>query len=221
MFLAETSLTKGYLVFTVKSKLTKIRKMKFYCKKSNLLNNTYSCFSIMFSTLLVANRGEIAVRIIRAARELDIKTYAIYTSVDKNALHVKLADEAFALVEDGKIPGYLDIDQIISICVREGIESVHPGYGFLSESEIFARKLTEKGIKFIGPPADVIELLGNKVKSRQKAIEAGLKVPQGSDIIQSEDDGIQHANSIGYPILVKAVLEGVVWVFKLHTMIKN
>ncbi|MBN1329620.1 MAG: ATP-grasp domain-containing protein [Candidatus Heimdallarchaeota archaeon] len=162
----------------------------------------------MFSTLLVANRGEIAVRIIRAARELDIKTYAIFTSVDKNALHVKLANEAFALMEDGKIPGYLDIDQIISICVREGIESVHPGYGFLSESEVFAKKLTENGIKFIGPPAEVIELLGNKVKSRKKAIEACLQVPSGSDIIIDENDGILQANMIGYPVLVKAVFGG-------------
>ena len=100
----------------------------------------------MFDSLLVANRGEIAVRIIRAARELDIKTYAIYTAVDKNALHVKLADESFQLVEDGKIPGYLDIDQITAICLREEIQSVHPGYGFLSESEMFAQKIIDNDI---------------------------------------------------------------------------
>ena len=113
----------------------------------------------MFSSLLVANRGEIAIRIIRAARELGVKTTAIYTPVDKNALHVKLADEAIELEEYNGQPGYLDIDQIFAICNRENIESVHPGYGFLSESEMFAKKLIAEGIIYIGPPPEVFELL--------------------------------------------------------------
>jgi len=103
----------------------------------------------MQKSLLVANRGEIAVRIIRAARELGIKTYAIYTSVDKNALHVKLANEAIALVEDNVKSAYLDIEQILSICLREEIDLIHPGYGFLSESEILAREAIEAGIGII------------------------------------------------------------------------
>ncbi|NHJ33078.1 MAG: ATP-grasp domain-containing protein [Asgard group archaeon] len=163
---------------------------------------------MMFETLLVANRGEIAVRIIRAARELDIKTYAVFSPVDKNALHVKLADESFPLMEDGITPGYLDIDQLLAVCLRENIESVHPGYGFLSESEIFAEKLINHGINFIGPPPKVIELLGNKVKSREKAVKAGLPVPLGSEIIQSERHGIKEARDIGFPVLVKAVFGG-------------
>ncbi|MGC9779109.1 MAG: ATP-grasp domain-containing protein [Candidatus Heimdallarchaeota archaeon] len=162
----------------------------------------------MFNTLLVANRGEIAVRIIRAARKLVIKTFAIYSPVDRNALHVKLADESFELVEDGETPGYLDIDQIVAICKREEVESVHPGYGFLSESEIFAQRLLDEGITFIGPAPEVIELLGNKVKSREKAIEVGLSVPPGSDIISNYKEGIREAEKIGYPVLVKAVFGG-------------
>jgi acetyl-CoA carboxylase biotin carboxylase subunit len=162
----------------------------------------------MFNTLLVANRGEIAVRIIRAARELDIQTFAIYTAVDKNALHVKLADESFQLIEDGQIPGYLDIDQIVSICKREEIESVHPGYGFLSESEIFAEAIINNGICFIGPPARLIELFGNKVKSREQAIEAGLPVPDGSGVIESQREGVKEAQRIGFPVIVKAVYGG-------------
>jgi len=163
---------------------------------------------MLFNSLLVANRGEIAIRIIRAARELGLHTYAIFTPVDKNALHVKLANEAFELIEDGKTPGYLDIDQIIAICNREGIESIHPGYGFLSESEEFARRVQETGIHFIGPPPEVIKLLGNKVKSRQEAVKAGLAVPEGSEIIQSNKQAIKEAQRIGFPVIVKAVFGG-------------
>ncbi len=162
----------------------------------------------MFSSLLVANRGEIAIRIIRAARELGVKTYAIYTSVDKNALHVKLADEAIELEEFNGQPGYLDIDQIFAICNRLNIESVHPGYGFLSESEIFAKKLIAEGIIYIGPPPEVIELLGNKVKSRELARRVGLTVPPGSDIIRNENHANREARRISYPVLVKAVYGG-------------
>jgi len=162
----------------------------------------------MLKSLLVANRGEIAVRIIRAARELGLRTYAIYTSVDKNALHVKLANEAVALVEDSERSAYLDIDQILAICNREEIDFIHPGYGFLSESEIFARKAIESKISFVGPPPEVIELLGNKVKSRETAIEVGLPVPPGSDIIENEKQAFKEAEAIGYPVIVKAVFGG-------------
>ncbi|NHJ83818.1 MAG: acetyl-CoA carboxylase biotin carboxylase subunit [Asgard group archaeon] len=162
----------------------------------------------MFDSLLVANRGEIAVRIIRAARELDIKTYAIYSPKDKNALHVKLADEAIQLIEDETTSSYLDIEQIVAICKRLEIKSVHPGYGFLSESEIFAKRLQDENIIFIGPPAEIIELLGNKVKSRDKAVEAGLPIPLGSDIIKNDREAFTEAERIGYPILVKAVFGG-------------
>ncbi|MFW9924535.1 MAG: acetyl/propionyl/methylcrotonyl-CoA carboxylase subunit alpha [Candidatus Thorarchaeota archaeon] len=162
----------------------------------------------MFENLLVANRGEIAVRIIRAARELGLKTYAIYSPADKQALHVKLADEAFKLVDYHGLSGYLDIDQILAICLRENIECVHPGYGFLSESEIFARRLIEEGICFVGPPPEVIELLGNKVKSRETARRVGLTVPLGSNIVKNDAYALRNAKRIGYPVLVKAVFGG-------------
>ena len=162
----------------------------------------------MFKTLLVANRGEIAVRIIRAARELGIKTYAIYSPVDKEALHVKLADEAIGLEEYDGTSCYLDIDQILAICLRENIECVHPGYGFLSESEIFAKKLAENNIYYVGPSAEVIELLGNKVQSRKTAKRVGLNIPLGSNVIQNEAQALREAKRIGYPVLVKAVFGG-------------
>jgi acetyl-CoA carboxylase biotin carboxylase subunit len=162
----------------------------------------------MFNNVLIANRGEIAVRIIRAARELGLVTYAIYSPVDKNALHVKLADHSIPLQEnDGEI-GYLDIKQLIEICLANNIQSVHPGYGFLSESEIFAQALLEKDITFIGPSPKVIKLLGNKVQSRAVARSIGLSVPDGSDIITSKEEGIAFAQEIGYPVLVKAVYGG-------------
>ena len=121
---------------------------------------------------------------------------------------MKLADESFPLIEDGVTPSYLDIDQILACCLRENITSVHPGYGFLSESEIFAETMIKHGVNFIGPPPKVIELLGNKVKSREKAVEVGLPVPLGSEIIENERHGIKEARLIGYPVLVKAVFGG-------------
>ncbi|MEA2071223.1 MAG: acetyl-CoA carboxylase biotin carboxylase subunit [Asgard group archaeon] len=162
----------------------------------------------MFQTLLVANRGEIAVRIIRAARELGIKTYAIYSPVDKHSFHVKLADESFALLEENGQIGYLDIEQIIAICKREHIKSIHPGYGFLSESAEFAEKTQDAGIEFIGPSPDIIELLGNKVKSRKEAAKAGLSIPEGSGVINDLPEAHKEAKKIGYPLLVKAVYGG-------------
>lgn len=162
----------------------------------------------MFERLLIANRGEIAVRIIRAAKELKIHTIAIYSPKDKNALHVKLADEAFPLLEDGASPGYLDMDQLLEICTTKEVDSVHPGYGFLSESEEFARRIIDAGITFIGPPPAVIELLGNKVKSREMAEKVGLPVPPGSEIIRGVKEGEIAAEKIGFPVIVKAVYGG-------------
>jgi acetyl/propionyl-CoA carboxylase alpha subunit len=121
---------------------------------------------------------------------------------------VKLADESFHLMEDGITPGYLDIDQIVAICNREEIDCVHPGYGFLSESEFFADAIIRNGITFIGPPARLIELFGNKVKSREQAIKAGLPVPDGSEVIESQREGIKEAQRIGFPVIVKAVYGG-------------
>ena len=162
----------------------------------------------MFEKVLIANRGEIAVRIIRATRELGLKSYAIYSPIDKQALHVKIADEAFKLEDYNGKSGYLDIDQIVAICLREKIDSVHPGYGFLAESEIFARRLIEEGIWFIGPNPEVLELLGNKVKSRESAKKVGLALPPGSKMITNTNYALRVARRIGFPVLVKAVFGG-------------
>ncbi|MBD3191792.1 MAG: acetyl-CoA carboxylase biotin carboxylase subunit [Candidatus Heimdallarchaeota archaeon] len=162
----------------------------------------------MFKSLLIANRGEIAVRIIRAAKELKIHTIAIYSPKDKNALHVKLADEAFPLLEEGGNLGYLDMDQLMEICTTKEVDCIHPGYGFLSESEEFARRIINAGITFIGPSPSVIELLGNKVKSREMAEKVGLPVPPGSEIIRDIAEGQRAADVIGFPVIVKAVYGG-------------
>lgn len=202
-------MTYFYCKSQIDNKHQKFCRVWFYCKKEVVINNSVELESnIMFNTLLVANRGEIAVRIIRAARELGIKTYAVYSPVDKQALHAKLADEAIGLVEYGDVSSYLDIDQILAICLREKIQCVHPGYGFLSESEIFAKKLVENNIHYVGPPPEVIELLGNKVKSRNIAKRVGLTIPPGSLVIRNETQALREARRIGYPVLVKAVFGG-------------
>ncbi|MDK6028721.1 biotin carboxylase N-terminal domain-containing protein [Ignisphaera sp. 4213-co] len=154
------------------------------------------------SRLLIANRGEIAVRIIKTCRKLGIKTIAIYTNVDSDAMHVKLADEAYSL---GSNPyAYLDIDKIISIVKRSNADAVHPGYGFLSENAKFAKAVEDSGAIWIGPKWSVIELLESKSRTREIANSVGVPIVPGSINPVSLDEAKKIAKQIGFPVLIKA-----------------
>lgn len=159
--------------------------------------------------ILIANRGEIAVRIIRACKEMNIKTVAVYSEADKDALHTKLADEAVCIGPAESSKSYLNIKAIIEAASITGADSIHPGFGFLSENSKFAKICEESNIKFIGPKSNVIELLGNKSNSKKLMKEAGVPVIPGSDgSIKSLDEVRKLADEIGYPIMIKAAAGG-------------
>lgn len=163
----------------------------------------------MFKKILVANRGEIAIRVMRAARELGIKTVAVYSDADKEALHVKYADESFPIGPAPSNLSYLHIPNIINAAVQTGSEAIHPGYGFLSENHHFAAVCQTWGIKFIGPPADAIEKMGIKAQARQMMKEAGVPVVPGTaGTVENMDAAKRIAEEIGYPVLVKASYGG-------------
>ena len=132
----------------------------------------------VLTKILIANRGEIAVRVIRAARELGIKTVAVYSELDRNALHVRLADEAFALGGQTAAESYLNTEAILDAIDKSGADGVHPGYGFFSENADFARAITAKGVAFIGPPPEAIDEMGDKVSSRKAALRGGADLRQ-------------------------------------------
>ncbi len=158
----------------------------------------------MFKKLLVANRGEIATRVIRACMELDIETVAIYSEEDTTALHVKKADEAY-MVGPGAIQGYLNMHRIVDLAVKVGVDAIHPGYGFLSENPNFPLLCAKMGITFIGPSAKTISAMGHKIKAREMMIKAGVPVLPGTDhAISDENEALKLAEEIGYPIMVKA-----------------
>ncbi len=163
--------------------------------------------------LLVANRGEIAVRILQTAKLLKLPTVAIYTTVDSTAPHVQLADESVLLRpgdEDlaSNSKGYLDSEAIADICVQYAVTLVHPGYGFLSENAEFARLLESRGVQLLGPSAQVIEDMGLKHRARMLALEAGVPIVPGSNIIGSIDQAIDFARDVGYPVMIKATAGG-------------
>lgn len=163
----------------------------------------------MFNKVLIANRGEIAVRIIRACRELGIRTVAVYSTADRNALHVKLADESVCIGPAATKDSYLNIQAILSACELTGAEAVHPGFGFLSENANFAKACKRCGVKFIGPDSKSIELMGDKAQAKETMKAAGVPVVPGSD---GEVDTIERAKEIaqdiGYPVMVKASAGG-------------
>jgi acetyl-CoA carboxylase biotin carboxylase subunit len=163
----------------------------------------------MFKKILIANRGEIAVRIIRACREMDIETVAVYSEADKEALHVMLADEAVCIGPAKSKDSYLNMQNIISATVLTGATAIHPGFGFLSENSSFARMCEDCNITFIGPKADTIDLLGNKSKAKETMKNAGVPVIPGSDgEVETAKEALELANKIGYPVMLKASAGG-------------
>lgn len=163
----------------------------------------------MFDKILIANRGEIAVRIIRACREMGIKTVAVFSEPDREALHTQLADEAVCIGSAKVGDSYLDMNNIISAAVEKRAQAIHPGFGFLSENSMFAGVCKDCNIKFIGPKGSVIDALGNKANARQMMINAGVPVIPGSDgVIADVDGAYKIADKLGYPVIVKASAGG-------------
>src|SRR4051794_5575485 len=159
----------------------------------------------MFARVLVANRGEIAVRVIRALDELGIESVAVYSEADREAQHVKRATEAHLLGPGPAAESYLNVEKLIEVIKASGAEAVHPGYGFLAENAAFARRLEEEGITFIGPPASAIESMGSKTKARELMQNAGVPiVPGTTDPVETVEDAAKIAEEIGYPVAVKA-----------------
>lgn len=163
----------------------------------------------MFNKVLVANRGEIAIRIMRACKELGVSTVAVYSDADSNALFTKYADEAYAIGPPPASRSYLNIDAILEVAEKSGAEGIHPGYGFLSENSKFAEACEKAGINFIGPPSKVIEQMGSKIAARSTMEKAGVPVVPGSgEPIEDIDVALEIADSIGYPVMVKASAGG-------------
>lgn len=163
----------------------------------------------MFKKILIANRGEIAVRIIRACRELGISTVAIYSETDKDAFHIKISDEAYCIGKTFVKDSYLNVQNILSVAIHAKVDAIHPGYGFLSENTNFAQMCEEFGIKFIGPCPEIISLMGDKSNARDTMKHAGVPTVPGTDgEIQNINEAIAIAKEIGYPVIVKASAGG-------------
>ena len=162
----------------------------------------------MFSKILIANRGEIAVRIIRACREMGVLTVSVYSEADKNALHVALADQSVCIGGAEASQSYLNEKQIISAAILTGAQAIHPGYGFLSENAHFARLCRKNGLVFIGPDPDSMERLSDKAVLKELINDTGLKVIPGSRAVESVSDAKTEAEKIGYPVMLKACAGG-------------
>ncbi len=163
----------------------------------------------MFTSLLIANRGEIACRVIRTAKRMGIRTIAVYSDADRDALHVKMADEAVHIGASAARDSYLSIEKIVEACKATGAEAVHPGYGFLSENAEFAAALEKAGIIFVGPPVKAVEAMGDKITSKKIAAEAGVStVPGHMGLIADGEEAVRVAKDVGYPVMIKASAGG-------------
>jgi acetyl-CoA/propionyl-CoA carboxylase, biotin carboxylase, biotin carboxyl carrier protein len=159
--------------------------------------------------ILIANRGEIAVRVIRAAREMGIATVAVYSELDRNALHVRLADEAYALGGQTAAESYINTEAILKAIKDSGADAVHPGYGFFSENAEFARAISAMGVQFIGPPPEAIDEMGDKVSSRKAALRGGAPiVPGTTEFAQSAQEIVDFGKEFGWPVAIKAAYGG-------------
>jgi acetyl-CoA carboxylase biotin carboxylase subunit len=163
----------------------------------------------MIKKILIANRGEIAVRIMRSCREMGVDSVAVYSTADRNSMHVRYANEAYYIGESPSSESYLNIDKIIDTAIKSGADAIHPGYGFLSENAEFARKVTKAGILFIGPTPEAMEAMGDKVTARQIMLKAGVNVVPGTDArFDSNEQIINKAREIGFPVMIKASAGG-------------
>ena len=158
----------------------------------------------MFDKILVANRGEVAVRVIRACRDMGVRTVAVYSPADAEALHVRLADEAYCIGGSRLAESYLNEDAVLTCAVKSGAKAIHPGYGFFSENAGFVRECEKCGLAFVGPSADVISRMGDKDAARRTAKAAGVPVVPGCDLLKSPEEAEREARRIGCPVLIKA-----------------
>ena len=162
----------------------------------------------MFSKILIANRGEVAVRVIRACREMGIKTVAVYSKADTYALHTAMADQAVCIGEASSSDSYLNAERIVAAALSTGAQAIHPGYGFLSENQAFARLCEKYGLVFIGPDADIMDKLSDKEQAKRMMAQAGVPVIPGSRTVTDAAQALALAEELGYPVLLKAKAGG-------------